>query len=352
MGIAMLVVVGTTLVMGYETQLALVILVVGLGNVFESISELFHGLLQQRERMDSIAIALMIRGPLNLVFLAVAVYLTGSILWGIVGFPLAWAVTLLACDIPNGARMVKGSTPQAGASSAARAGIGGLRPRWNPRSLVRLAWIGLPLGVVTMMVMLIENVPRYMIDYHLGKPALGVFASIIYLMMVGTMVVNGLGQSASPRLAKHYARGDRPAFCRLLGKLLGVALCLGGGGAMLMVLFGGRVLQLLYGAEFTRYADLAVYLMIAAAIMYLNGPLSKAVEAMRHFKMNMVVRTTSGLVLLVLLPGLLGTHGLKGVAGAIAISAAVSLLMYAGTAYWGIRRTEEATAQGVAAALT
>ena len=322
-------------VAGFEARTALVVLVWAVGKLFESLSDVFHALFQQQERMDRIAVAMMLRGPLVLAFLAVGVALTGNILWGIAGFPLVMAATLFCYDLPTGRRTV--NTSPAGCQERPREEAtpgDGVRPRWHAPTMIRLARLTWPLGLVAMMISLFPNVPRYVVDYHLGKHALGVFASIAFLAIAGTMVVSALGQSASPRLAKHYAAGNLAGFCRLLGKLLGLVACLGAGLVVLMALFGGPILRLFYGPEFARYADLSVWLMLSATMMFLGAPLGRAVDAMRRFKTHMAIRGVGIVVMAALLPGFVGTYGLKGAAAAMLISAAGLVVVYVSVIGW------------------
>ena len=319
--LALLAIAGIVLSGGFELQTALVILAVGVGETIISVSDIFHALLQQHERMDRIAISLMIRGPLMLVLLAAGVYLTGNVLWGIAGFPVAMMLTFLAYDLPNGVRIVHGPLP-----GDATGNHGGLKPRWDARVLVKLAWLALPLGVILMIAALATSIPRYMVCHYLGEHALGVFASVTYLAVVGAKVVTAIGQSAAPRLAGYYAAENTAAYRRLLGKLLVLVAGLGAAVVLVIALLGGPFLSLLYGPEFARYADLAVYLMLAGAVTYLTVPLGAALESMRRFKTHMVVRGLSILVLAALLPGLIGAYGLKGAAMAMLAGSTCSVL--------------------------
>jgi len=83
--LALVIISGIVYGMGCQRETALVILAVGLAKAFESISDVFYGLLQQRERMDRIAKSLLIRGPLSLIAFGVGTYLTGKVFWGTMG---------------------------------------------------------------------------------------------------------------------------------------------------------------------------------------------------------------------------------------------------------------------------
>lgn len=241
--------------------------------------------------------------------------------WVILGFPLVTAAVLFGYDLRNGSQIVKTSLAGHNELSRGRGTEGtGLTPRWDARTMLKLAWFSLPLGIILTMIALTTSIPRYMVSHYLSTTALGIFVSIAYLGMVGRSVVLVIGQSAGPRLAKYYAAGNTTAYCRLLGKMLRLVIALGAAVVLVVALLGGPILSLLYGADYTPYLDLAVYLMVAAAVTYLTGPLGIAVAAMRPFKSQMVIRGVGIVVLLALLPRFLQAHGLKGAVAAMFIS--------------------------------
>ena len=87
-----------------------------------------------------------------------------------------------------------------------------------------LTLLALPVGVVTAIGSLDINIPRYFIEHDIGARDLGIFAALAYPLVAGTTVVNALGQSAAPRLARYYADRDYPAFASLLRKMLSFGL--------------------------------------------------------------------------------------------------------------------------------
>jgi len=84
---------------------------------------------------------------------------------------------------------------------------------------MRLAWLSLPLGLTMLLLSLNTNIPRYFIEHYLDTSALGIFAALAAVTRASDMVVQALGQSASPRLAKLYAASDSKSFCRILFKV-------------------------------------------------------------------------------------------------------------------------------------
>ncbi|MCJ8280747.1 MAG: oligosaccharide flippase family protein [Rivularia sp. ALOHA_DT_140] len=201
-GLALMAIALITFIAGYRWETSLIVLLVGLAKGVESISDVFHGLIQQHERMDRIARSLMIKGPLSLLLLTIGVHALGSLTWGVVGLVLAWTIVLFSFDIRNGTLLLK-RIP---------------RPRWDWKTLKVLVLLTLPLGIVRLLVSLNMNIPRYFIEQYLGERELGIFSAIAYLMMVGNIILNALGESASPKLAKYYSAGDYRNFRKLLLK--------------------------------------------------------------------------------------------------------------------------------------
>lgn len=307
--LALLVIAVISLSGGYRWEISLIIFLIGLAKAFESISDVFYGLIQQHEQMDRIAMSLMIKGPLSLLLLSIGVYISGGILWGVVGLIFAWAVVLFGYDIRSGILMLKQRSQ--------------LQPRWRWKTLAHLIWLCLPLGLVMMLISLNSNIPRYFIERYLGERELGIFAAIAYLMVAGSMVMNALGESAIPRLAKYYAEGDRIAFRTLLLKLVGIATLLGGAGVLVAVVAGRQILTILYRPEYAEHTNLFIWLMVAAGINYISSFLGYGMTAARYFRIQMplsaVVASISAIACLWLLP----KWGLLGAAIALLIAAII-----------------------------
>ncbi|BAZ00602.1 polysaccharide biosynthesis protein [Tolypothrix tenuis PCC 7101] len=276
--IALVVIATIALISGYQWQTSLIILLVGLAKAFESISDVYYGLIQQHERMDRIAMSLMIKGSLSLLFLGMGVYISGNLVWGVVGLILAWAFVLIGYDIPSGVWLLKTSVEDSQSPSHNR-----WRPRWHLKTLAKLSWLSLPLGLVMMLISLNDNIPRYLIKSYLGERSLGIFASMAYLMVAGNMVVLALGQSASPRLAKYYAQENSQAFRTLLIKLVAVGAFLGGIAILVALLAGREILTLFYKPEYAEHSDILIWLMLAAAIGYIGSFLGYGITATRAF---------------------------------------------------------------------
>jgi O-antigen/teichoic acid export membrane protein len=327
--LALLVIAGVVLVSGYRAETAWVVLSVGLSKAFEAVSDVFYGLFQRHERMELVARSQIVRGLLALAMLGIGVYLTGSALWGAVGLAVAWALTLGGYDVRNGVLILRVSARELPAAISRTVGLGTtLRPRWEMRTLGRLIWLTLPLGIVMALASLDVNIPRYFIEQHLGERELGIFAAIAYLPVAGRMVVIALGQSASPRLAKYCTSGDVAAFRTLLLKLLSIGALLGVAGVLVALVAGSEILTLLYRPEYAEHADILVWAMLAGGIWYVASMLGYGATASRRVRFQplafcAVVAVSFG-ASYILIP----THGLWGAAVSMVASSVMAMLSY------------------------
>ncbi len=292
--LALLVVVGVVTVSGFQWEVALIVLATAMSKASEAISDAFYGLFMQQERLDRIAKSMIIKGPLSLIGLGLGFYLTGSVFWGVAGLASARVVIMLGYDLRNAALSLNPSTRL----------IGNLipkelpRPRWNKTTLARLAWLALPLGFVTMLISFNTNIPRYFIEGHLGAYQLGIFAAIASFQKVAPTVVQALGRSASPRLAKYYAAINARAFRRLSLRLVGIGVVLAGAGVVVALFAGRFILTLFYGAEYA-LPGLFALVMLAAGIDYIATMLLFVITSARYFRVQLPLQIlTTGAVAL------------------------------------------------------
>jgi O-antigen/teichoic acid export membrane protein len=308
--LALFVVMGMAVFGGYGSEATLVIMAVGAAKTVEAMSDVYFAYLQQRERMDISARALVLKGVFSLVAMAIIVILTGNVLWGSLALAAVWGTVLLGYVI-NQVKQVA-AEDDAGVT---------LRPVWRWSRLWELTWLALPLGLVMMLISLNTNIPRYFIERTLGESELGYFSAMAYLQIAGTTVVSALGQAASPRLADHYAAGRRHAFGSLLARILALGVVIGVVGVLCALWFGRPLLTLLYRPEYAQRLDVFVWLMVASAISYVASFLGYGMTAARRFRpqlplfMVTVSLTATGCALLV--PG----HGMLGAAFSLAAAA-------------------------------
>lgn len=337
-GLALPIILWITLATGYKGETAIVIILIGFAKGLESISDVFYGLLQKHEKMDRMAISVMMKGPLSLLMLSIGTYISGSIVWGVLGLVIAWACILLIWDIPSYRWLINKFTSEGEIPDSLEGRTA--KPRWQLGTIRKLIWLSLPLGLVMMLISLNANIPRYFLEHSLGKKELGVFAALAYLIVAGNMVVSALGSAARPRLAKYYAGGNVSAYQKLLLQLVAIACLLGLSGILVAWVAGGQILTIVYQPEYAKYTELLIWLMVTAGIGYVSSFLGEGMTAARYFRTQIplfiVVTSTSAIASFWFIP----KNGLKGAAIALMIAEIVRTIFTLGVIFHAVHRIQ------------
>lgn len=297
-----------------------IILVIGLAKAFETLSDILYGLFQQHERMDKIAISMMIKGGLSLLSLGTILLVTGDLLLACIGLAASWAVLFFLFDLRNGVALL---------SSGNGAGER-MSPEYNWGLMLHLAWQALPLGTVGMIGSLNTNIPRYFLEYHDGLGTLGFYAAMANILMVGSTIVNALGQSASPRLAIYHASDNRSSFNKLVFWLLVLGAGLGALTVLIVAIGGRQILTVLYTPAYAANAHVFLWLAAAAALRYAYVFLGTALCAMRRFHVQLPIHMVSLGGLALTCAFLVPRFGMMGAAIAMFGSAVIEGLAYGG----------------------
>lgn len=337
-GLALPIILWITLATGYKGETAIVIILIGFAKGLESISDVFYGLLQKHEKMDRMAVSVMMKGPLSLLMLSIGTYISGSIVWGVLGLVIAWACILLIWDIPSYRWLINKFTSEGEIPDSLEGKTA--TPRWQLGTIRRLIWLSLPLGLVMMLISLNANIPRYFLEHSLGKKELGVFAALAYLIVAGNMVVSALGGAARPRLAKYYAGANVSAYQKLLFQLVAIACLLGLSGILVAWVAGGQILTIVYQPEYAKYTELLIWLMVTAGIGYVSSFLGEGMTAARYFRTQIplfiIVTSTSAIASCWFIP----RNGLKGAAIALMIAEIIRIIFTLGVIFHAVHRIQ------------
>jgi len=334
-GIAMVVIAGVVVWGGYALDSALVILAVGVSKGFESVADVFYGLMQRHERMDRIARSRILKGTVSLVIMVIIVFVTGNVFLGVLGLAGVWGAVLLTYDLRNAVVTLNGYC------QTTKLDWTSIMPQFDLYRLSRLVWLSLPLGLATALNSLKANIPRYFIERYRGESELGIFAALAYLIVAGDTLISAMGQACIPRLANHYAAGERDSYLRLLLRLLGVGVLIGIGGIG-VAFFGGRLLlTLLYRPEYAEHLPVFVTLMIAGGLSYVASFMNCGMMAARYFRLQLplfgFVTVVTGMAAWFMIPRL----GLMGATYSLIVGASLQIVGGAGVIVHALHNISE-----------
>lgn len=312
----------TCKIAGYGAQTTRVILVVGVAQLIDCISENYFAIAQRYERLDRIAVSQMFRSLLSLCAVALAVYFTRSLLWGVAGYVFGRLSTLLIYDASR-ATFALGAL--GGNSIVPSTFLERILPRWNFRRQFGMLWVALPLGVVSVLGSLNGNMPRYFIEKSLGPAEVGIYSALNYVPAAALMIATALGYAVFARLSKLYFDGDLPGFKLVLAKAVGVCGLLGLAGVLGGAVLGRQVLTLLYRPEYADHQDLLLWLLGVGAVGCVASCLGCAMSAASQFRQQPPLFLLVAGVSLVSCYFLIPRFGLKGAAIAALVAMFVQL---------------------------
>lgn len=309
--IGLCVVTGIVLVSRYDWPTALVILLVAASKAVESLSDVIAGLLQKYERLDRVAIGFTIRGIVSVTAFGLVFWKTHNLIAAAATLLLAWTAVVLAYDFQMARRVMLHQDRF-------------FRANWP--ILRRLVTLSLPLGIVMTLISLNVNIPRYIIEHRFGASELGIFASLAYMVVAINLIVNALGQSASARLARHFAAGEITAFNRILKHLIAIGAAILVVGLPVTALVGRPIVTLLYTAQYARQLPVLLVIVATAGVNAIGSFLGYGMTAARSFRAQVpviaAVTVSTFIAALILVPRM----GVLGAAAALLISSSIQVV--------------------------
>jgi len=298
MGIAAVVLLG---IIGWrftiERNFAFTVILIGVcaGRIVQTAGEVIWGVYQKRERMDLMMWSHALRGAamvlpfaalLPVYYLLVvrgglpAGRLAEGTAWACVLYAVGWWAVTWFFD----RRYVRGY-PDVDHS-------------WQWEAVARLAKQAFPLGLIMLIINLCENVPRWIMEAQpLGKQALGYYGALTNITVATSLVMVQALQATGHRLAR-YSQTSIPAFLRLTGKLTVLAVVMGGGLLVGMLLFGKLFLRICYTQEYVQYYPQFLVLVIAECLTLFSNVFGTATTFMRRFWVQVPVQLIVFLVTL------------------------------------------------------
>ena len=300
------IVVGILAVSSRSWETVGVVLFVAAAKAVESFTDVIAGLLQKHERLDQVAVSMVLKGVCSLAAFSIAYLRTRSVVLASAALCVAWSVVFFAYDLQVARRIL---------------GHGSRYLTWQPEALRKLAKLAAPVGVVMALVSLNANIPRYAVERYRGSSELGIFAALAYLVVAVGLIVNALGQSAIVRMSRSFASGDTKQFVRLLSRMALLGVGLAAVGIALAAVFGRVALRLLYGPEYATHLNLLLLLIGTSGLTAAASFLGCGMSAARHFREQLPVTiatvATCALFAYLLTP----RWGMMGAAIAITLSA-------------------------------
>lgn len=250
--IAMVICVAFAAINNYSQSQRWVILWYTLFRLVESWSDVWHGFLQRKERMDLVGISFAVRGLLTVGTVTAGLLLSHNLVSTLMVLALLNLAYVALVDRPLSARHADLSKREGG-------------------SVPQLLLECMPLAVYAALNTSIPSVPRYFCERILGTQAMGYFNNIFLPVMILQVAMVYLFVPFITTFARLWMTRDKPGFVKGIKRLSVALMAVWACGAVGVMLLGRWGLSFLYPAtpELLEYTPLLQPLVLATVLTIL-----------------------------------------------------------------------------------
>lgn len=286
-----------------------VLYVIALSKGFESFSDIVHGALNVQDRTLEIARSLIFKGLISISSVWV-VLAQGFGLFAAVAFmAIGWLGVLIFQDF----RVI---------------GFGLLKIRViSLEKLKKILMLSFPLAISVSLVSLQASIPRYFLNINEGVAAVGIYSALAYVIIIGSIFVNAIGQYISPRLAQYWVAADAQRFNALVFAGLSIAAGAGVLGVVASAIFGEWFLNVFYGPEYATQSQMMVLLMIGGGFLYMASILGYVLTATRALRQQVPIFVLVNIVTVIASMALIPRWGGFGASYVLIVSALTQLIL-------------------------
>jgi O-antigen/teichoic acid export membrane protein len=329
--IAILVVLGMLLFQGYDQDIVWLVLIVTLWNAVESVSDLFSGLFQRRERMDLLAKACILQAIAICVLVTLSLVVTGQLLWCAFALVVAALLRLWCYEFPVGVQLLANypcnQKTDLSARGSSRWSV--YRPEFRRLAIQQFIYLGAPLTAMMFIMITTNSVPRYVINDALDDASLGVFVALYSLAQAQNLIVGSVSLSLSARLAVLFVERKRTQLIHLVAKTILISLAVGIPGLAIAAVAGKTILSLAFTPAYAADNDVFLILMLVGIAEGIAQVFGTMVTSMRRFAVQVPIQVAR--LTIVYFGGVWAIQrwGLAGVAWVLFATAIFTIACYA-----------------------
>ena len=241
-------------VLGYEENISLIILAVTGSKVFENASEIYYGYAQKHNSISSVAKSRFLKGLFTPLIFGCTLAFTHSMVFACLSMAFMWLIILLVYDGKFYERSIIKDTK--------RFFILFFRRKKKIFSLLKMSF---PLGIMSLLVSLSTNIPRYFIEFYNGVEMLGVYTVISYIAMASFFVMGPIFHSYVPILAA-LSLNNVAKFKKIFFSLVLFSMCASSSLIICSYAIGDKFLLFFFDSSIAMHYSAFMIIIIAAGL--------------------------------------------------------------------------------------
>lgn len=289
----------------------LITLLISISKVLDLRSDLLYGILQKSEDFKVISLMMIGKNSLIITLFGISIVLTKNLYISIVCQIIAQIVWLLLIENQAQKRINESNYIKS-----------------DKKIIFSIFIAGLPLGIVQLLNSYNILIPRYVIEKYLSLEAVGIFASISYILTIIGIFMNALSQNFIVSVKRDVANNNFGKVKKFVNQnFLLAALVLGGISILSTYFFGGFFINLVYGEAYARHSFILVIISISIIFNFLTWMYDTALMALKIYNFQLIVSITTLIVSIIVSFISIINFGLLGAAWAIVIITFVQALI-------------------------
>ncbi len=308
---------------GYDTEKAMVIFMICIVKVCQAYSDVYHGCMQQKGRLDVATKSSSVRYTFEMVAYALLLVLTHNLLISTAAFMTASILGLLLTSVNAGRNYCT------------------YRPSFKWRQIRLLAIEGFPLFAGLFLNMYISNAPKYAIDAFLTEEVQAIYNMIFMPAFVVMLIANFIFNPILTTYAELWLAKTRESIDRLMHAIKKQSLVIAGLtllGLAVAYTVGIPVLSFVFGIDLGEYRQELCVVMIGGGALAYATYFSTVITIIRlqntlivcYGLLALAAKLASGLFVL--------NFGIMGAASMYAVLMSILALVLWAITLYGIRR--------------
>ncbi|MDD6190896.1 MAG: lipopolysaccharide biosynthesis protein [Firmicutes bacterium] len=316
---------------GYSVSKAAVIMMICVVKCCQAYSDVYHGRMQQKGRLDVATKSSTFRYLLELVVYAAALAVTHDIIISTAAFMAASIAGLLLTSVNAGRD------------------FGVYRPEFNGFKLKNLAVEGFPIFVSLFLNMYISNAPKYAIDRYLTEEDQAVYNMIFMPAFAVMLISNFIFNPIITTYAELWNDDNKKSIARLKKKVFGQCMLVAAitaFGLLVAATIGCPVLSIIFGVDLTGYRLELCIVMVGGGALAYTTYFSTILTVIRKQNTLLVSYGIIAVAARVMSGFLVVNYGMLGATGLYAILMTLLALGLGVIVYIGINQHQSLSSRG------
>lgn len=281
-----------------------VVILISLTKVLDLSSELYYGILQKVENFKLISLMMIGKNIGIIIIFACILIITKNLYFSLLGQIFIQIIWLKLVE-----------------KKSLKYSLNDSSQNKNSKKLVIVIFLtGLPLGIVQLLNSYNILIPRYIIENLLSLKAVGIFASISYLLTIMDLFMNAISQNFISSIKEAANRNEIVKLRNFINKqVLLSSFILGIVTFTASYFFGEKVIYLIYGKDYAQESTILVVVSLSIIFNFQSWMFDATLMALKIYNAQLIMSIITLVISIASSVILISKYELIGAASAVVI---------------------------------